>query len=143
MIHRPKLEIDRVLDRLVGADVRVAAEAFSPPGWNGEIPSTLISVRELVLFDNRRTADLPVYFEGRLQQFVRRIGVVYVCLERPRFAEESVDGMVYFRGRTAAILRAPAFVPLAFPFHVEKLPPDACNYWRDLHFPGVQFEFPF
>jgi hypothetical protein len=143
LAQRPKWQIDQTLDRLIGVDVRVAAESFSPSGWNRKGPLGLIPVREFVLPNNRAAADLPVYFEGRLVQFIRRIGVVYVRLGPPSVSEQSVDGMVYFRGRTAAILRAPAFVRWAFPFQVEKLPSEPCNYWRDLHFPRVQFEFPF
>ena len=142
-IQRPRWTIDERLERLTGADVRIAVEAFSTVRWDGQIPNTLTPVNQLILPNNRPAADLPVYFEGRLQQFVRRIGVVYVWLEAPGFSEESVDGMVYFRGRTAAILRGPAIVQLACPFQVERLPADTCNYWRDLQFPRAQFELPF
>jgi len=142
VIQRPKWQIDERLERLISADVRVAAAAFSTAGWDGRIPKAFIPVGQLILPNNRAAADLPVFFEGKLQQFVRRIGVVYVWLEQPESSEGSVDGMVYFRGRTAAILRGPAIVQLAFPFQVETLPSDPCNYWRDLHFPRVQFELP-
>lgn len=40
------------------------------------------------------------------------------------------------------IHRSPAVVQLAFPFHVERVPTDAENYWRDLRVRRVQFEFP-
>jgi hypothetical protein len=139
---RPKWQIEELLDRLAGAEVRIAAEAFSPSGWDMKVPIGLIPVAELVLPNNRAAADLPVYFEGRLEQFTRRIGVVYVWLGPPGLSGESVEGMVYFRGRTVAILRGPAIVQLACPFQVEKLPSDPGNYWRDLHFPRVQFELP-
>ena len=51
--------------------------------------------------------------------------------------------LVYFRAKTAVILRGLAVVELAFPFQVERLPSDPGNYWRDLHVPCAQFEFPF
>lgn len=37
----------------------------------------------------------------------------------------------------------PAVVELAYPFRVERIPAADGNYWRDLHVPGAQFEFPF
>ena len=92
VIHRPKWEVDRVLERLIGAEVRVAAEAFTPVRWNGELPGALIPVRELILPDNRQAGSLPVYFEGRLQLAVRRIAVVYVGLEAPASLEASARG---------------------------------------------------
>ena len=143
VIHRPKWEIDKALDRLIGAEVRVAAEAFTPARWNGKLPGALIPVRELILPDNRQAGSLPVYFEGRLQLANRSIGVVYVGIDAPASLEESAEGVVYFRGGMAVILRGPAVVQLAFPFRIEKLPSAPCNYWRDLHFPRVQFELPF
>ena len=142
-IHRPRWEIDEALNRLIGAEVRVAAEAFTPATWQGKLPGALIPVRELILPDNRQAGSLPVYFEGRLELAVRRIGVVYVGLEAPASLEESAEGVVHFRGGMAVILRGPAVVQLAFPFRVEKLPSDPCNYWRDLQLPRVQFELPF
>jgi hypothetical protein len=120
----------------------VAAEAFSPARWNGELPQRFISPRELLLPDDTAVAGLPLYFEGRLQHFVRQIGVVHVFLEPPASAESLADGLVYFRGATAVILRGPAVVKLAYPFHVEKLPADEDNYWRDLRGARVQFKLP-
>ena len=108
------MEIDRILDRLIGAEVRVAAEAFTPARWDGKLPGALIPVRELILPDNRQAGSLPVYFEGCLQLANRRIGLVYVRIEAPASLEESAQGMVHFRGGMAVILRGPAVVQLAF-----------------------------
>jgi hypothetical protein len=143
VIHRPEGEVDRVLARLIGAEVRVAAEAFTPARWHGKLPGALIPVRELILPDNRQAGSLPVYFEGRLELAVRRIGVVCVGLEAPASQEKSTEGVVHFQGGRAVILSGPAVVQSASPFRVEKLPSEPSNYWRDLHFPRVQFELPF
>jgi hypothetical protein len=62
VIHRQEWEIDTALDRLLGAQVRVAAEAFTPARWNGKLPGGLIPVRALILPDNRQAGCLPVYF---------------------------------------------------------------------------------
>lgn len=140
--HRPAWPIDRVLGALVGQHVRVAAESFSPAGKNGQRPHVFVSPRQLVLPDNTSAAGLPLYFEGRLRQFVREVGVVHVELDSPASADESVEGFTYFRGATAVILRGPAIVKLAFPFQVEKLPCEADNYWEDLRLPRAQFKLP-
>ena len=142
LIHRPQWAIDRVLEELRGENVRVAAAAFSPTGWTNENPRRFISPRDLILPDNTLAAGLPLYFEGRLQDFVREIGVVHVHLESPVSAEPLAEGVVCFRGTQAVVLRGPASVRLAYPFHVEKLPPDDANYWRDLQFARVQFKLP-
>ena len=131
-----------MLERLRGENVRVAAASFSPARWTGELPHRFISPRELILPDNSSAAGLPLYFEGRLQHFVREIGVVHVHLELPASAEPLAEGVVCFRGTQAVILRGPAIVKLAYPFHVEKLPPDDANYWRDLQFARAQFKLP-
>ena len=133
-----------MLGGLLGADVRVGAKSFSPTRWTGRgKPPRLIPVCDLFLPDDSQPAGLPVFFEGRLQHFERRIGVVLVCLESPASTERAPDGPVYFRGQTAVILRGPAVVQLAFPFHVERLPAHPDNYWRDLRAPCAQFELPF
>ncbi len=141
--QRPKWSIDRVLERLVGQDVRVAAEAFAPPNSNHGYSGGLICVRGLMLPDNSQPAGLPVFFEGRLCHFERHIGVVFVWLDAPASLETASEGSVFFRGQTAVILRGPAVVELTFPFQVEKLPVDPRNYWQDLRVPRAQFEFPF
>ena len=141
--QRPQWEIDRVLQRLLDADVRVAAHSFSLPRSGNGAPSVLIDVRTLVLPDSTQPGGLPVYFEGTLRRFERRIGVVSVWLDCLSSAYAAPDGPTAFRGRQAVILRGPAVVELAYPFHVERLPADADNYWRDLQVPLAQFEFPF
>ena len=142
--QRPKWQIDLVLAGLIGRDVRVAAKTFSPARWNvGQKPPRLMSVRDLFLPDNSQPEGLPVFFEGRLQHFERQIGVVFVWLDSPTSQETATDGLVYFRGKTAVILRGPAVVELAFPLQMERLPTVPDNYWRDLRVPRAQFEFPF
>ena len=140
--QRPKWEIDRILESLIGSDVRVAAEAFSPTRWTGEGLPRLMPVRDLFLPDSSQPDGLPVFFEGRLRNFERTIGVVVVCLDSPTTPDPASEGTNLFRAATAVILRGPAVVQLAFPFHVERLPTDAENYWRDLRAPRAQFEFP-
>ena len=142
-LQRPKWPIDLVLDRLTGYDIRVAAEAFSPAGWNGELPGRFVSRHELILPDNSKAGGLPLFFEGRLRRFCRQIGVVYVDLEAPGLVAEAAEGTFNFRGKIAVILRGPAVVQLSFPFKVERLPGEACNYWADLRLPLAQFDLPF
>jgi hypothetical protein len=141
--HRPRWDIDHTLEGLTGHDIRAAAKAFSPTPRNGEVPLRFIPVRDLFLPDNSQPAGLPVFFEGRLQHFERQIGVVFVRLDAPASVAASSEGTVFFRGHAAVILRGPAVLELAFPFHVERLPEDPDNYWRDLRVPRAQFEFPF
>jgi hypothetical protein len=141
--ERPVWDIERKLRALLGADVRVAARAFAPVGGAGGNAARLHPVRDLFLPDNSQPAGLPVFFEGRLRHFQRQIGVVFVWLEAPASPDTATEGPVYFRGKTAVILRGPAVVELAVPFQVEPLPADPDNYWRDLRLPGAQFEFAF
>jgi len=141
--QRPQWAIDRRLDSLIGADVRVAARAFSPVPWTGRKPPRMLPVRDLFLPDNSQPAGRPVFFEGRLRHFERQIGVVLLGMAAPASPNWTTEGHVFFRGTTVVILRGPAVVELAFPFHVEQLPGDAENYWRDLWMPSVQFVFPF
>ena len=142
-IQRTKWEIDRVLDGLVGENVRVAAESFSPAPLNANTKTCFRSVGKLFLPDNSQPGSLPVYFEGRLEQFERRVGLVFVWLGSPTVSDGAAEGTTYFRGKIAVFLRGPAIVHLAWPFQVERLPTDTGNYWRDLRMPVVQFEFPF
>jgi hypothetical protein len=141
--QRPEWEIDQVLQALIGQDVRVAAGAFCASLRDGLTNLPLIPVRDLFLPDNTQPSGLPVYFEGKLLRHWRRIAVVYALLEAPTLAERAPEGTAPFRGRMAVILSGPALVQLAFPFAVEKLPADSGNYWRDLHVPCAQLEFPF
>jgi len=139
--QRLQWEIDRILSNLVGQDVRVAAKAFSPARWDGTALPCFIPVARLLLPDNTQPAGLPVFFEGRLLEFERQIGVVCVRLEAPLLPTRAPDGLAYFRGKSVVILCGPAVVELAFPFHVERLPSDPDNYWRELRWPCAQFEF--
>jgi len=141
--QRPRWDIDRLLDGLTGEAVRVAAKSFSPVPLNGATPRRFMPVRDLFLPDNSQPASVPVFFEGRLFQFERQIGVVSVHLDAPPWPHGASEGMLNFRGKTAVILHGPAVVELAFPFQVERLPADAENYWRDLRVPRAQFEFAF
>ena len=139
---RPEWGIDRQLARLVGWHVRVGADSFSPPHWDGEFRCPMVQMKDLSLPDNRRPGRLPVYFEGRLRSFKRRIGVVFVTLEAPPSPERPADGIIPFRGNMAVVLRGPATVRLAFPFRVEPVPVDPGNYWEDVRTPGAQFVLP-
>src|SRR5439155_1388011 len=94
---RPEWEIDRILGRLVGEEVRVAARSFCPPHWNAHHSLRFIPVRSLYLPDNRQPDGLPVFFEGRLAQFERHIALVTVCLEAPTSSDGTLNGVVYFR----------------------------------------------
>lgn len=102
---------------------------------------TAIPVRDLILPDNTQPGLLPVFFEGPLRRFERRIGVVFATLDAP-VAERSAEGMLFLRGMAVILLHGPAVVPLAIPFRVERLP-DEANYWEDLRFPAAQFRLPF
>ena len=68
---------------------------------------------------------------------------MFVELESPTTPKLAPEATVDFSSSTAVILHGPAVVELTFPFLVEKVPPDSDNYWRDLRFPGTQFELPF
>jgi hypothetical protein len=135
-------EIDRRLQSLLGSNVRVFVDYFSPPHWNGELDH-VISTRSLVLPDNSQPAVLPVFFEGRLVDFQRQIGVVYAWLEPLCLSDDPAEGIMHFLGKTAVILKAPAAVRLAVPHFLEKLPQDPDNYWRDLQEAHAQFRFCF
>ncbi len=137
---RPEWDIDRVLAALVGCDVRVAAEAFAPIGADGQPSPAFIGVQDLLLPDNTRPEGRPVFFEGKLRQFTRQIGVVHVWLDAPSGPTASAQGVIYFRGGSAVLVHGPAVVRLAFPFRVERLPCDEGNYLRDLRFARVQFD---
>ena len=140
--RRPQWPVDRLLEGLIGHDVRLAGESFSPVRWDGTFLPDFIPVRNLILPDNTRPDGLPVFFEGRLLQFERRIGVVFVALADPSCEVEASDGILLVRGATAVILRGPAMVRLAAPFRIERLPRGADNYWHDLRTPQAQFHWP-
>ena len=139
---RPRWAIEDRLERLVGRDVRAAAEAFAPVRWNGAPAPGFIPVRDLILPDNSQPGGTPVFFEGRLLAFERRVGVVFVTLAAPAFPDPADEGLQAFRGGTAVLLHGPATVQLAFPFRVEPLPADPVNYWADLRMPCAQLRLP-
>lgn len=139
--ERPLWRIDRLLSTFVGCDVRVAARAFAPGLPVDGRQNRFISVADLFLPDNSQPGSAPVFFEGRLCSFERRVGVVFVVLETPSNRELAPEGWVLLRGKLAVLLHAPAVVELASPFRVERLPADSANYWRDVRSPRAQFEF--
>lgn len=138
---RPRWPIDHQLATLVGHPVRVAVEAFAPIRWDGTSLAPWVPVRGLLLPDNTAADGHPVFFEGRLDTFERRIGVVHLTLAPSPLPDPAPEGLVPFRGTPAVVLQGPALVRLAFPFQIERLPLDPANYWRDLRFPAVQFEW--
>jgi hypothetical protein len=139
---RPRWAIEDRLERLVGGNVRVAAEAFAPVRWNGEPAPGFIPVRSLILPDNSQPAGTPVFFEGRLMRFERRVGAVFVTLAAPALPDPAAEGAQAFRGGSAVPLHGPATVQLAFPFRVEPLLAAPVNYWADRRVPGAQFRLP-
>jgi len=126
---------------LVGQFVRVAAAEFSPVHADGLRSPRFIPVGQLILPDGTQVGTTPVFFEGLLKEFERRIGVVTAFLDKTTDHHQSAEGIVHFRGTTAAILRGPALVRLAAPFHVERLPANPSGYWGDLRCPFFQFKF--
>lgn len=139
--EKPTWEIDRTLQSLVGAQIRVGAEAFTPFAQGRSIQERLTPASQLILPDNTPGDGQPVFFEGRLEQFSRQIGLVRVQLG---LAEGfGAQGMIFFRGRSAVILPGPAVVQLSVPFLIERLPTGEENYWRDLRLPCAQFLFNF
>jgi hypothetical protein len=140
--QRPQWGIDRILDNLTGRNVRALARAFAPITPANGKTLHMIAVRSLYLPDNSQPGSLPVFFEGKLLNFERRIGVVRLRLGPPESVETAGDGIEPFRGSAAVIVRGPALVELTFPFHVEPLPDHPDNYWRDLRVPLAQLELP-
>src|SRR5205085_10093337 len=118
---QPSWEIDRILQRCIGYDVRVCARQFAPVPTGKHVPAFL-PVGNIILSDQSRPENLPVFFEGKLDSFHRQIGVVRVRLWLPTLADTASDGLVTFRGKLAVIIRGPALVELQAPFHVEQLP---------------------
>jgi hypothetical protein len=142
-VQRPKWDVDRRLEALVGKDVRVAAAAFRPFTYLGEPGPHWIPVKELILPDDSRTDGLPVLFEGLLREFVREVAVVTAVLGAPQCPLATANGPVRFRGGCAVVLQGPALVRLAYPHSVEPLPLNPENYWEDLQCALAQFTFPF
>lgn len=141
--QRPLWQIDRLLSSLVGCEVRVAARAFAPGCPSDGRRLRFMPVANLFLPDNSQPGRAPVYFEGMLRSFERRVGVVLVVLEAPSPRALAPEGWVVLRGESAVIMHGPAVVELASPFRVERLPLDPGNYWRDLRVPCAQFELGF
>jgi hypothetical protein len=139
--QRKAWDIDRVLTSLLGQGVRVAAKAFSPPHPLSDANGRFVPVGNFYLPDNTCTRSLPVFFEGVLTRFERRISLVLVCLDAPEYDHGTSEGTIVFRGKIAVILRGPALLELSYPYHVERLPSSPENYWRDIRFPQAQFEF--
>ena len=112
-----------------------------PRRRNGDTARLFIPVGKLFLPDNSLAGGLPVFIEGRLVRFERKIGVV-VDPDAPSLADVSGEGTALFRGKWAVVLHGPAVVELAFPFRVERLPADPDNYWRDLRRHGHSLNSP-
>jgi hypothetical protein len=139
-IHRPKWEIDKRLEALLGENIRLRTHAFCPPNWNGE-PARLIQASGLLLPDNTTVDKDELYFEGRLLCFRREVGVVFVSIDRPD-AGNTANGRVIFRGRGAVILPGPATVQLHQEHFIEPIPADSRLYWSHLGATGPQFNLP-
>ena len=127
-VQRPKWDVDRRLEALVGKDVRIAAAAFRPFTYLGEPGPRWIPVKELILPDDSRADGSPVFFEGTLREFVREVAVVTAVLGAPQCPLSTANGPIRFRGGCAVVLQGPALVRLAYPHSVEPLPPNPENY---------------
>ena len=135
-MQKAVFEIEASLKALEGCTVRVQGRRFSADG------RTFSFVKDFVLPNGFRCGSLPVFFEGVLRSFERRIGVFLVELGERPIDESASDGIFAFRGELSVIVKGPVIVELEFPFYVERLPKDAENYWRDLRLPIAQLEFP-
>jgi hypothetical protein len=138
--HRPKWEIDKRLEALLGENIRVRAHAFCPPNWDGE-PTHVIEASALILPDNTAVDRDEIYFEGKLLGFRREIAVVFVSIGKPD-ADSTANGRVAFRGRGAVILPGPATVQLHQEHFIERIPTDSIFYWSHLGSTGAQFNLP-
>jgi len=140
MNERRAWAIDQRLADWVGFAVRVRADVFTPRRWNGESHS--IDLRKFTLPDGTQVDRDPVYVEGMLKEFTRRIAVVWVELG-PLPVVGTAEGRVLFRGRPAVVLRGPATVQLHSSHFIEKLPTELNHYWNHLSAPDPQMELPF
>jgi len=131
MSRKPTWEIDQRLAALVGCPIRVRADSLIPKGWNGELLKHPINDVNLVLPDGTKIEGDPVYVEGILREFSRRIAVLFANLDPLPF-EGTAEGRVLFRGTPAVILRAPATVQFHHSQFVERLPTDEKSYWQHL-----------
>lgn len=135
-------EIERILDRLVGQEILVEAAAFCPAGWTGQFPLGWIPVRDLVLADEFPAAGMPVYFEGKLEEYKREIGFVYVRLAAPPgFEDEPIRALVTMNDRLVGFMGGPATVRLTFPFYVVRPSPDSASDWNELDGPPSRFRY--
>jgi hypothetical protein len=141
ILQRQEWEIDRRLKALLGENVRVRVSSFLPgkATVNGSPP---VDVKTLRLPDNS-TVDEPLFLEGKLEDFQRRIGVVYVTLGLSTLpAGEAANGRVSFRGASAVVLQGPARVQLHPTLFVERIPSDPNVYWNHLTAPEAQLDLP-
>ena len=141
-IHRPRWEIDKRVHALIGENVRVKANAFSPPHLSGG-PASRIEASSLVLPDNSTVDNDDLFFEGKLLAFRREVAVVIVLLGRPVISGDSANGRVLYRGKTAVILPGPATVELHRDHFIDKIPSESRLYWAHLRTSGPQFNLPF
>ena len=140
-IHkRSSWDIDQRLTALVGCSVRVRAESLIFNRWNGEAHP--VTTGNLILPDGSGIHREPVFVEGTLREFTRRVSVVFVELDPLSFTG-AADGRVLFRGSPAVILRAPATVELHRSHFVERLPADVNAYWKHLSTVDPQMDLPF
>ncbi len=139
---RPDWKIDQQLKLLLGQNIRVRADAFTTPLWNGQ-PGHMIPAASLILPDNSTVHHDELFIEGKLLTFQRDVAIVSVVLERLAFDGETANGRVLLRGRQAVILQGPARVQLASDHFIEKLPTDFRFYWSHLGSSSPQFEFIF
>jgi hypothetical protein len=140
---KPRWPIDQLLAHWTGQDLRVAAAVLSPIRADGTQARFEIPRQELILPDNTRVEQLPLFVEGRLRRYTRRIGVIEVELDAPQLPGPTAEGVVSYRGSQAVILKGPAWVRLAFPLHVERLPTTLENYWEDLRRARAQLTLSF
>jgi hypothetical protein len=127
-------EIESKLVSLIGAQVRIQARRFSPDG------RIFTFSKDLVFPNGLRADNVPVFFEGELTSFERRIGVFIAVLGTQSLSSSAGDGLLTLRGKLSAIIAGPAIVELEYPFHVERIPSNAVNYWGDIRLPAFQFE---
>jgi hypothetical protein len=142
LARRTKWEIDTRLEALLGENVRVRAKAFAPiPGGSGP-PPPLIEASSLILPDGTRL-NRPLYIEGKLQNFDRRVSVVFVILESIDAFGDRANGPILFRGHQAEIFQAPAAVKLSIPHFVERIPQHPITYWHHIQLSDLQLPLPF
>lgn len=140
-MERKQWPIDKRLFSLIGAPIRASISEFSPIITSGQ-SRPFISICNLVLPDNSKANERLVFYEGILESFERRIGVVILTLGSLAHVNAG-EGVRFFRGKTAAFLHGAVTVKLAYPFQIELLPKDESNYWHDQRKAIAQLNFPF